>query len=61
MATPHVAGVVALIRSANKNLTPAQVRQILASTAHVLAPNDTNQFGAGLVQADKAVKAAVGQ
>lgn len=61
MATPHVAGVVALIRSANKKLTPAQVRAILTSTARPLAPNDTNQFGAGLVQADLAVKKAVGQ
>lgn len=61
MATPHVAGVVALIRSANKKLTPAQVRAILTSTAKPLAPNDTNQFGAGIVQADLAVKKAVGQ
>lgn len=59
MATPHVAGVAALVRSANKNLTPAQVRQILMSTAKVLAPNDTNQFGAGMVQADAAVSAAL--
>ncbi len=61
MATPHVAGVVALIRSANKNLTPAQVRLILTSTAIALSPNDTNQFGAGIVQADKAVQAAIAQ
>ena len=61
MATPHVAGVVALIRSANKKLTPAQVRQILTSTAMALSPNDTNQFGAGVVQADKAVQAAMAQ
>ena len=61
MATPHVAGVVALIRSANKKLTPAQVRAILTSTAHALSPNDSNQFGAGIVQADAAVKKAVGQ
>lgn len=61
MATPHVAGVVALIRSANKKLTPAQVRLILTSTAKPLAPNDTNQFGAGIVQADAAVRKAVGQ
>lgn len=61
MATPHVAGVVALIKSANKKLTPAQVRAILTSTARPLSPNDTNQFGAGLVQADLAVKKAVGQ
>lgn len=60
MATPHVAGVVALIRSANKKLTPAQVRMVLTTTAMPLGPNDTNQYGAGLVQADKAVKAAVG-
>jgi serine protease len=59
MATPHVAGVVALIRSANKKLTPAQVRTILSGTAQALSPNDTNQFGAGIVQADKAVAAAI--
>ncbi len=61
MATPHVAGVVALIRSANKALTPAQVRAILTATAKPLSPNPTNQFGAGIVQADLAVKKAVGQ
>lgn len=60
MATPHVAGVVALIRSTNKKLTPAQVRMIIKTTALPLGPNDTNQYGAGLIQADKAVKAAAG-
>ncbi|RCJ40784.1 peptidase S8 [Nostoc minutum NIES-26] len=33
MATPHVAGVVALMLSANPNLTDAQVRQIITETA----------------------------
>lgn len=33
MATPHVAGVVALMLSANSNLTDAQVRQIITETA----------------------------
>jgi subtilisin len=33
MAAPHVAGVVALMLSANPNLTPVQVRQILTETA----------------------------
>jgi subtilisin family serine protease len=61
MATPHVAGVAALVRSVNKKLTPAQVRALLASTAMPLSPNDTNQFGAGMVQADAAVRKAAGQ
>ncbi|MEH1766653.1 S8 family peptidase [Nostoc sp.] len=33
MATPHVAGIVALMLSANPNLTDAQVRQIVTGTA----------------------------
>jgi len=37
MATPHVAGVVALMLSANPNLTPAQVRDIIAGSATRLA------------------------
>ena len=60
MATPHVAGVVALIKSANKNLTPAQVRMIIQKTARSLSPNTNNEYGAGLIQADKAVEMAVG-
>lgn len=59
MATPHVAGVAALVRAANKNLTPAQVRQILKSTATALVPNDNNEYGSGLVNAEAAVARAV--
>jgi subtilisin len=33
MAAPHVAGVVAQMLSANPNLTPTQIRQILLETA----------------------------
>lgn len=58
MATPHVSGVVALMKAANKSLTPAQVREILVRTAKPLGPNDRNEFGAGLAMADAAVMAA---
>jgi subtilisin family serine protease len=61
MATPHVAGVAALVRAANPNLTPDQVRQLLKSTATKLGPNTNNEYGAGLVNAREAVaKAFVG-
>jgi hypothetical protein len=33
MATPHVAGAIALMLSANPNLTESQVREIIVSTA----------------------------
>ncbi len=59
MATPHVAGVAALVRAANKSLTPAQVRELLKNTATPLGPNDQNQFGRGLVNAEAAVQQAV--
>jgi len=39
MATPHVAGVVALMLSANRNLTPSQVRNIVTSSAIRLSAN----------------------
>lgn len=58
MATPHVSGVVALMKAVNKNLTPAQVKEILQKTATPLAPNDNNELGAGLVNAQLAVQAA---
>jgi subtilisin family serine protease len=33
MASPHVAGVIALMLSANRSLTHAQIREILTSSA----------------------------
>lgn len=58
MATPHVSGVVALMKATNKNLTPAQVKEILQTTATPLTPNAHNELGAGLVNAQLAVQAA---
>lgn len=59
MATPHVAGVAALIRAANKSLTPAEVRALLRGTATPLTPNDQNQLGSGLVNAEAAIQRAL--
>ncbi|MBO9668777.1 MAG: S8 family serine peptidase [Bdellovibrio sp.] len=58
MATPHVAGIVALIKATNKKLTGAQVKAILTSTATPLGPNSNNEYGAGLVNAEAAVNKA---
>lgn len=57
MATPHVSGVVALIKAANKRLTPAEVRQILAETSTNIGA--TAEYGAGLVNAEAAVQKAL--
>jgi len=56
MATPHVSGVVALLKSAKPNATPDQIREALKKTARPLQPNDENQVGAGLVDAEAAVR-----
>lgn len=68
-AAPHVAGVAALILSANPNLTERQVRDIMESTARKLEnytfdvqrPNGSwnNEVGHGLVDAYAAVRAAL--
>lgn len=57
MASPHVAGVAALVISAKGPLSPAQVKQRLQSTADKLPGLTTNQQGAGLVDADEAALA----
>jgi Tryptophan-rich Synechocystis species C-terminal domain/Subtilase family len=55
-ASASLAGVAALILSANPNLTPAQVEQIMEETA--LPMSNSAVSGAGLVQVDQAVAAA---
>jgi serine protease len=56
MATPHVAGVAALVWSQNKTWTNAQIRQALQATAEDLgaAGRDTS-YGFGLVRAKAAL------
>lgn len=58
MATPHVAGVVALMKATNKSLTPAQIRDIIKTTATPLSPNTANEYGNGLINAEAAVNKA---
>ena len=56
-ASASLAGVAALMLSANPNLTPAQVEQIMEATA--LPMSNSAVSGAGLVQVDAAVAAAM--
>jgi serine protease len=60
MATPHVSGVVSLMLSATPGLTPAQVTQILQTSARAFPTGSTcaTACGAGLLDAGRAVSAA---
>ncbi|WP_245643508.1 S8 family peptidase [Roseateles chitosanitabidus] len=59
MATPHVAGVAALMYSAKPTATPDQITAALKSSARAF-PGTCSQCGAGLLDANAAVTAILG-
>ena len=59
MASPHVAGAAAIVRSIRPSATPAQVRQALTSTATDKGvPGADSIFGAGILNIASVVSAA---
>jgi subtilisin family serine protease len=57
VAAAHVSGIVALLLELNPRLTPQAVRKILLETAKDLGPKGRDdQFGAGLVDAYRALQ-----
>ena len=55
MATPYVAGVVALMLEADPTLTPDEAKQIIAATATHMPGYDDFEVGAGYINAYAAV------
>ncbi|HTO55862.1 MAG TPA: S8 family serine peptidase [Myxococcota bacterium] len=63
MATPHVSGVFALMRSVDRNISPATIDTLLSSgslTDDLMTPGRDDDTGWGLIDAQKAVVAAGG-
>ena len=57
MATPMVAGTIALMLSKDPELTPAQIDEILENTAIPLSSHKSNDFGSGRIDALAAINA----
>jgi len=61
MACPYVAGVVALMRQADPNLTVDEIKQILLNTATDLGTSgEDNDYGKGIIDAYEALESVNG-
>ncbi len=60
MAAPHVAGLAALMKSANSALTPAQIESAIKTNSRALPGTCSGGCGAGLADAAKTVQAVSG-
>lgn len=59
MAAPHVAGVYALMKSVNATMTPGQFFAFMANGQLTSPPPNRTEYGAGMIDALKAVDAAL--
>jgi serine protease len=59
MAAPHVAGVIALMKSVNDDLTPADIDALLVQGKLTDVEERTDELGLGIINAQKAVSAAL--
>lgn len=60
MAAPHIAGLAALLKSANSSLTPAQIESAIKTNSRALPGTCSGGCGAGLADAAKTVQAVTG-
>ncbi|MGV9231497.1 S8 family peptidase [Streptomyces nigra] len=60
MAAPHIAGLAALMKSANASLTPAQIESAIKTNARTLPGTCSGGCGAGIADATKTVQAVSG-
>jgi len=60
MAAPHIAGLAALLKSANSSLTPAQIESAIKTNSRALPGACSGGCGAGLADATKTVQAVSG-
>ena len=61
MAAPHVSGVAALVRSLRPDLSPGQVVSLIEATVRPLPSLDSTTRTGGLLDAEAAVRAALGE